>query len=119
MNNQKIGKKGEQYATHYLRSIGYQILKTNYYVLGGEIDIIARYNLELVFIEVKTRHGRGFGMPEDALNFYKRRNLRHAMFKYMHENYYRGPFRFDLIAIELSRFDEVRHLRHYKNVQLI
>jgi len=119
MNNIKIGKKGEQHAAHYLRSIGCEIIKTNYYILGGEIDIIAKYNLELIFVEVKTRRGRNFGFPEDALRYHKMRKLKYTMLKYMHENYYRGPFRFDLIAIEISRFDEVKDLRHYKNVQLI
>lgn len=119
MNNVEIGKKGEAYAAHYLVSQGYEIIKTNYKVLGGEIDIIARYNLELVFVEVKTRRGRGFGYPEQAMNYYKKRHLKYAILKFMHDNYYRGSFRFDLIAIELKNIDEVGHLRHYKDVQLI
>ncbi len=119
MKNMQTGKKGEQHAAFYLRSCGYEILTTNYKVLGGEIDIIARYNLELVFIEVKTRHGRSFGLPEEALTYHKKKNLKYAIIKFMHENYHRGPFRFDMIAIELSDIDELLHLRHYKNVQLI
>jgi putative endonuclease len=119
MKNIQTGKKGEQYAAHYLISKGYKIITTNYKVLGGEIDIIARYNLQLIFIEVKTRRGKNFGLPEDALGYHKLRKIKYTMFKYMHDNYYRGPFRIDLIAIELGSIDELKHLRHYKDVQLI
>lgn len=115
----ETAKKGEQYAAFYLRSCGYEILKINYKVLGGEIDIIALYNLELVFVEVKTRRSMAFGLPEESLRFYKKKHIKYAMLKYMHENYHRGPFRFDMIAIELSDIDELLHLRHYKDVQLI
>lgn len=119
MQNHETGKKGEQYAVYYLITTGYEILTTNYNVLGGELDIIAKYNNTLIFFEVKTRKSDKFGLPEESLTYKKRSNLRYAMLKYMNNVYYRGDFRFDLIAIEMNSFDEVKKLRHYKDVQLI
>jgi len=58
MNDRKdLGIQGENTATAYLQRKQYHILKRNYHSAYGEIDIIARKNDVLVFVEVKTRSG--------------------------------------------------------------
>lgn len=54
-NNKKIGNLGERLAKVYLLINGYQILKCNYRTKMGEIDIIAKKNNIIHFVEVKTR----------------------------------------------------------------
>ena len=54
-NNKRIGNIGERLAKVYLLINGYQILKCNYRIKIGEIDIIAKKNNIIHFVEVKTR----------------------------------------------------------------
>jgi putative endonuclease len=61
--NHELGKLGEQTVAAYLRSQGFSIIKCNYRIRGGEIDIIASKDDVVVFVEVKTRSA-------DALNTY-------------------------------------------------
>ncbi|MFH1012859.1 MAG: YraN family protein [Candidatus Peregrinibacteria bacterium] len=102
MNKQSFGKQGEKIAIELLKNKGYQILETNFHKRSGEIDIIAKSpEGQYVFIEVKTRHGHGFGYPEEAVNPQKIRKIFTtaqtwlAMKKIETENY-----RIDVIAIE-------------------
>ena len=48
-------RNGEDLATEFLTKKGYKILERNFEANQGEIDIIAKDNKELVFVEVKTR----------------------------------------------------------------
>jgi putative endonuclease len=75
-HNQKIGKWGEQAAAKYLRAKGYQILDKNARTPYGEIDIVARLEYVTVFVEVKARTSRSFGLPEEALT---PRKLQHML----------------------------------------
>jgi putative endonuclease len=50
-----LGQHGEQLAADYLISQDYQIVTTNWHCKHGEIDIIARKENVLVFVEVRTR----------------------------------------------------------------
>lgn len=52
------GNIGEERACEYLQSLGFKILERNFYLRGGEIDIIALKDEVLHFVEVKS--GIGF-----------------------------------------------------------
>lgn len=75
-HNQHIGKWGEQAAADYLQSKGYRILEKNTRTPFGEIDIVATLQDVTVFVEVKTRTSRSFGLPEEGLT---RRKLAHML----------------------------------------
>lgn len=51
---QLIGQKGENEAVRWLHNKGFLILDRNYLTKWGEIDIVAKKGLEIVFVEVKT-----------------------------------------------------------------
>lgn len=68
MYKQNIGRIGQQRAVEFLRSKNYQILQQNFRTKFGEIDIIAIYENELVFVEVKCRTSIVFGQPYEAVN---------------------------------------------------
>lgn len=55
MNNKRVGELGERLAKIYLETSGFQILKCNYRTKRGEIDIIAKKNRCIHFVEVKSR----------------------------------------------------------------
>ncbi len=50
-----IGDLGENAVCSYLIRKGFDILKQNYRIPGGEIDIIAKNDYYIIFVEVKTR----------------------------------------------------------------
>lgn len=50
-----LARKGEELAYQHLIAKGYQVLHRNYRIGQGELDIIARHQGMVVFVEVKTR----------------------------------------------------------------
>lgn len=68
MSNKEIGNFGEMAVCKYLEKYGYTVLKRNYRIRGGEIDIIA-YNSEIIaFVEVKTRKKGSMVSGFEAVN---------------------------------------------------
>lgn len=55
VSNAEKGRRGESAAAAYLQQHGYVVLARNWRCAGGEIDIIARYQDRIVFIEVRQR----------------------------------------------------------------
>ena len=64
MKRRDIGDLGEKLAKDFLKKRGYQVLETNYRCPHGEIDIVAKQKKSVVFIEVRTKTGSGYGSPE-------------------------------------------------------
>lgn len=56
----------------HLRSQGFALEKKNYVTPFGEADLIMKKGGQTFFIEVKTRSGRLFGDPKDAVDKRKR-----------------------------------------------
>ena len=69
----RLGKQGENAACRYLKRRGYKIIERNYKTRFGEVDIIARKDDTVAFIEVKTRLTDKFGAPAEAVTFAKQR----------------------------------------------
>lgn len=55
IDKKTIGDLGENFTACYLERKGYTILKRNFRIKGGEIDIIAAKDGIIAFVEVKTR----------------------------------------------------------------
>ena len=92
-------------AVALLKREGYRILERNYRCPFGEVDIVACDGKTLVFVEVKTRRGAGYGHPSEAVTHGKRRRLRKiARYFLQHRGVDEGvPVRFDVVALMLSR----------------
>lgn len=70
-DKKNIGNMGEDMACDFLEKEGYTIIKNNYRKTIGEIDIVAKKNNTIHFIEVKTRSLSSletFGLPQDAVS---------------------------------------------------
>lgn len=117
MSTKQFGDRGEALAAEYLEEQGYRILDRNYRFERSEIDLIAFSPdefAELVFVEVKTRSGLGFGRPEESVSDAKRRHIVRAAQAYLHERRLeKARCRFDVISIVL-RADEQRDIEHFK-----
>ena len=55
-NKQIIGKEGEKVAALFLEKQGYTIVASNYKGSSGEIDLIAKQDQTIAFVEVKSRN---------------------------------------------------------------
>ena len=55
MTTHEAGALGETAVAYYLEALGYEIVCRNFRIRGGEIDIIAKREETLCFVEVKTR----------------------------------------------------------------
>lgn len=112
----KLGVKGEEIAINFLLGKQYKILQQRYRCPDGEIDIVAEKDSILVFVEVKCRTSRKFGLPEEAVTPKKRDKLRKTVDYYLHEKNVRDSIcRIDLIAIEIPQFGATPIIRHHEN----
>lgn len=97
------GKAGEAAAANILRLKGYEVVRTNYRIREGEIDLVARHCGQLVFVEVKTRRSSSYGSPEESLSTEKARRLIMAAQTYLEEIGDPGAdWRIDFLAIEMD-----------------
>lgn len=71
-----LGKAGEELAAQFLLQRAYEILDRNWRCSQGEIDLIARHEGVIVFVEVKTRSTGAFGHPFEAITPSKLARLR-------------------------------------------
>ncbi|MDO5570634.1 MAG: YraN family protein [Bacteroidales bacterium] len=110
-NKVEIGRKGEMIATKYLLDKDYFICDKNWHYSHYEIDIVARKNNEIVFIEVKTRKPSDFEEPEDAVDLKKIKRLVVAADNYIKLNNISLQPRFDIIAIIINGEDyKLKHI---------
>ena len=106
-DRQELGRYGEDVAVAHLQAAGLEVLDRNWRCREGEIDVVARAGDVVVFVEVKTRSGTGFGEPAEAVTATKTRRLRVLACRWLAER--RPPG-----ALEL-RFDVVSVLRRRGN----
>ncbi len=113
-----LGKRGEDIAENYLKKRGYKILARNFRIKGGEVDIIAEKDGEVVFVEVKTRSSEEFMPVIEAVDFHKRKRIRKAAEVFLlAKGLYAKPCRFDVITIVVSG-RKVLSFDHIRNVQI-
>ena len=98
--DQILGKEGEKIAADFLKAHGWKIIDTNFRSRFGEIDIIARNEEEIIFVEVKTRAQKRYGMPAEAITVQKKKHLYRTAEYYVMKNHFENkPIRFDVIEV--------------------
>ena len=111
----ETGDIGEEIAAGLLEDSGFEIIERNYRYGRGEIDIIAKDNDVLVFVEVKTRKNLEFGPPELAITKNKQRQIKKIAEAYLFENEIIDiDCRIDVIAILLKKNlpPEINHIKN-------
>ncbi len=95
-----LGKEGERVAERYLQKKGYKLVERNYRCKVGELDLIVLDRGVVVFVEVKTRTGRGFGSPLEAVEFRKQRKMiQAAQFFLAEKGLQQRDARFDVVGV--------------------
>lgn len=108
-----FGTLGEDIAVDYLRRKGYVMLDRNWRSGHKEIDIVARQDDTLVFVEVKARTNVIYGNPEDAVTKRKMHLLVLAADAYLRCNALDCEVRFDVITITGTA--QKPYIRHYEH----
>ncbi len=115
MNIQRqVGDWGEQAAAEYLEKQGYVLLARNFRTGHGEVDIIARQENVLVFVEVKTRSSNQYGYPEHSVTPRKRMHILSSAEKYILAHPEFHTWRLDVIAVECETGEA--KITHFENV---
>ena len=99
MNNREIGRQGEQIAENFLKQQGYIIVEKNFWCRYGEIDLIAKINDYLSFIEVKLSSAHHSVAPEYKINRMKQEKMKKVAQYYLNFRDLQLDFRFDVVLI--------------------
>jgi len=103
LSGKDLGSWGERLAAEFLKKNNYILLTQNFRCTYGEIDIIAKDKGTIVFVEVKTRSSRNYGMGMEAVNYAKIQKIKKTAMAYLLENPFRyNSLRFDVIDINLD-----------------
>jgi putative endonuclease len=116
MNIGALGKKGEDMVASFLVKRGHTILKRNYLCRFGEIDIIAKKENVLLFVEVKTRKENSLVSPKEAVDSRKIARIIKAGQDYLSKSIEEAELqpRFDVAEVILKN-DGKFHLDYIKN----
>lgn len=111
----EIGALGEQRAVDHLVGLGLEILVRNWRCRYGELDIVAAETGSdtVVFVEVKTRTGDGFGGLAEAVTARKVRRLRRLAALWLAgQDQWWSTIRIDVIGVRIKRRHdaEISHL---------
>ena len=103
MSTRNFGQLGEEIARNLLIKNGYKILTRNFKSKFGEIDIIALHQNTLVFVEVKARWSKKFGLPVEAVTPWKLERIKKAAEYFCLKNpKLPKKLRIDVVAIEIE-----------------
>ena len=112
---QALGAAGERVAERWLRARGWCILARRFRSGHRDVDLIARRERVVAFVEVKTRRGLDFGDPVEAVGWRKRRELTRSAQVWIDRCGEPGAvYRFDVVAVHVRARREVR-IRHVED----
>ena len=100
-NKRDIGDKHEAYAVDVIKQAGLEIVEKNYLCKLGEVDIIARSEHDMIFIEVRYRRSESYGGALQSVDKKKQRRIGLAANHYLqkHNLTNKVACRFDVFAI--------------------
>lgn len=104
MTAKEFGSYGEKITAEYLEKNGYVILKCNFCVRGGEIDIIAQKGEFIAFVEVKTRAPDYMSGGFEAVNKRKQRLIIKAAEQYSYKFPHELQPRFDVAELIIDGY---------------
>jgi putative endonuclease len=105
------GKYGEKLAADYLIAHGFEISQTNYRSRFGEIDIIARKDDMIIFVEVKSLITNTIKAPSMQVDERKQIKLAKTALQYISENEENDEFNYRFDVIEILN-DKINHIEN-------
>ncbi len=112
MNKRAKGSEGEQTALLYLEKKGYVLLEKNFRAQRCEVDLVMQDGETTVFVEVKARSSRAYGLGREAVTRKKQLNIITAATAYAADHgLMEARLRFDVIEVALPSL----HVTHIEN----
>ena len=106
------GKLGEDCAANFLEAKGYSIVARNFRIRSAEIDIIAKADEVIVFVEVKARSNIRHGLPREAVTLRKQKKIIEAAGIFL-QDFPDYACRFDVLEVYLhSGRAEINHIEN-------
>lgn len=123
------GTLGEDIATKYLNDRGYVLLERNFKKKWGEIDVIAKKDGIIHFVEVKAvSHVTRFDLeksiskaewrPEEHVDEHKKRKLRQIIETWLQDHKEVSQFQVDVCALRIVENDRYASIEYLENVIL-
>jgi putative endonuclease len=95
-----LGAAGEDTAAAWYEAAGYRVLDRNWRCREGELDLVVERPGVVVFCEVKTRRGTGFGEGFEAVTRDKQLRIRRLATRWLAEHRgARRALRFDVVSV--------------------
>lgn len=94
------GFEAEEFAARYLSKIGFKIIDRNWRNRFCEIDIVAKRNSVIHFVEVKYRATQVAGSSLEYITPTKLRQMKLAAQHWINENTWDGDYQLDVVAID-------------------
>ena len=116
MNTKLTGDFGEKAVCDYIIKKGYKIIDRNFHTSYGEIDIIAKYNDCMCFIEVKTRKNSNYGNASEYVDKNKQKKIIESAFIYLGENI-DNEIRFDVAEVYYTENDSLLSVKKINYIE--
>jgi putative endonuclease len=102
VSKRDLGQRGEQLAAAYLQQRGYTIIMTNWRCTHGELDIVARKQDTLVFVEVRTRRAHTTEEAFESVKPHKQNRLQRLAYAYLSaHDLHEMDWRVDIVAVAI------------------
>lgn len=119
IDSQELGFLAENIAARYLEDGGYEVIDRNYRKPWGEVDIIARKNGVIIFVEVKANSREIEGLdPEVRVDWKKMHKITRTASLYLEYELCDTDceWQIDIIGVVFDRLDRKAKIQHFKNV---
>lgn len=120
MDTKEIGFLAENIAARYLIERGYEILAKNYRRPWGEIDIIAKIDDTIIFVEVKANSKEfGYGFkPEIRVDRQKMSKIIRTASLYLEYELHNTTldWQIDIVTVTFDTQNKKAKISHFKNI---
>lgn len=117
-NLKGLGGRGEELACQFLTDSGFFVIERNFISRFGEIDIIARKENYICFVEVKAREPKkNFASGFEAVDFIKQQKIVKTAeyFLLKHKQFSKLQPRFDCVQVDVDKGSGEINISHIEN----
>ena len=99
----ETGRRGEDVAAAFVAGLGMRVVVRNFRCRAGEIDVVAMDGDTVVFVEVRTRAGTGFGTPLESVDRRKQAQVGRVARHFLSaRGWHERSARFDVVGVRLD-----------------